>query len=202
MFQTATAFNSWLSTSTRSKRSLTVATLVSSGAPTQDALELRNRVVNHPLRDANGSFRQLEVVEAGRRGCHFGTDRFDLEGDPLGSAWPGRAKGPAEVRVLLLELAHLSARSIEVWAALLGAQSDVLVEEGDHLADGVRSQRRGADEVHDPGLKVICTDLGSTTASQTAVVPPLTGIRACHPAAARAAHQLCEDVPAGIASDW
>ena len=41
------------------------------------------------------------------------------------------------VRVLLFELAHMSARSIEFWTAMLRPQSDVLVEESDHLADRV-----------------------------------------------------------------
>src|SRR6266540_1100658 len=143
----------------------------------------------------------MEVVEAARRRCQLGAHGLNLEGDALGGAWPGGAKRATQVRVLLLELAHLSARSIEVWTAMLGPQSDVLVEESDHLANRIRSEERGADAVHDPGLEVICSDLGTATPSQAAVVPTLPRIRARHPAAARAAQQLGEDVPAGVASD-
>jgi hypothetical protein len=68
------------------------------------------------------------VVQARPGRCRFGTDRFDLEGDPVGRSWPGSTKGAAEVRVLLLELAHVGAPSIEVWTAMLGPQPNVLVE--------------------------------------------------------------------------
>jgi hypothetical protein len=81
------------------------------------------------------AFRQLEVVQTRRGRRQFGTDRLDLEGDPLSRPCPGTAKRAAEVRVLLLELAHLSARSVEVRTAMLGTESDVLVEQRDHLAD-------------------------------------------------------------------
>ena len=50
MFQTATAFSSRLSTSTRSKRSLSGDPGFEGGA-FQDALELRNGVVDHRLAD-------------------------------------------------------------------------------------------------------------------------------------------------------
>jgi hypothetical protein len=79
MFQTATAFSSRLSTSTRSNRSLTVATLVSSGARSRMALELRNGLVDQLLRYPDGPLRQLEVVEAGRRRCQLGSQGLDLE---------------------------------------------------------------------------------------------------------------------------
>jgi hypothetical protein len=48
-------------------------------------------------------------------------------------------------------------------------------------------------------LKAICSHLGSATTSEAAVLPPLAGVRARHPAAARAAHKR-RDVPAAIAS--
>jgi hypothetical protein len=46
----------------------------------------------------------------------------------VGRSRPGSAKCATEVRVLLLELANPSASPIEIWTALLGPQSNVLVE--------------------------------------------------------------------------
>jgi hypothetical protein len=36
---------------------------------------------------------KLEVVQARRRRCQFGTDSFDLEGDPVGRSRPGSTQG-------------------------------------------------------------------------------------------------------------
>ena len=112
-------------------------------------------------RQTDESLRQLEVVEAGRRRFQLDAQGLNLEGDALGRAWPDITKGATQVRVLLLEPAHLGARSVEVWTAMLGPRSDVLVEESDHLADRIRSEERGPDAVHDPSLEVIRTDLGT-----------------------------------------
>jgi hypothetical protein len=105
-----------------------VATLVVERGALQGAFELRNRVVDHPLRDPDGPLGHLEVVEAACRRCHFRADGLDLEGDPRRSAWPGSAKGATKDRVLLLERALLSVPSIEVRTAMLSSQTDVLVE--------------------------------------------------------------------------
>jgi hypothetical protein len=47
----------------------------------------------------------LKIVGALGRRCQLGTDRLNLDGDPVGRSRPGSAKGATEVRVLLLELA-------------------------------------------------------------------------------------------------
>jgi hypothetical protein len=83
MFQTATALSSRLSTSTGSKRSLTVATPRVRRGAFEDALDLRNGLVDQLLRDPDGPLRQLEVVEAGRRRCQLGQG-LNLEGDAVG----------------------------------------------------------------------------------------------------------------------
>jgi len=64
----------------------------------QDALELRNGLVDHLLRDPEWPFCQLEVVQARRGRRQFGTDRLDLEGDPLGRTWPSIAKRTGRLR--------------------------------------------------------------------------------------------------------
>jgi len=60
-------------------------------------LGLRSGLVDELLRDPDGPLRQLEVVEAGRRRCQLGAQGLNLEGDALGSAWPGSTKGATQV---------------------------------------------------------------------------------------------------------
>ena len=158
-----------------------------------------DRVADELGHDPHRLYDLVDLVQPKPRLPKLCSHRLDLKRDALSrirACCPQRA---TEVGVLPLEFAHMRPRVLCRGLTFGAPDPDVLVDDLDHLSDGIWGDERAANEVHHAVLELVGADVRPAAFRGAAVVAVGPGVGARHPGAAGAAQELRQRVAARAA---